>query len=180
MLQPVRDVVGSVGGIQVRLPQVEHTKSIRTSSEWGTAWRKTVQATAVAFPHRSDELDRYGQYIDALFSSTAIIAHGRIILFDEAVRGLVGGGESCSFDKRETYEFLHNAFLSPTGVEANRGSMGRGRGDNREVCRRFNNKMGGCPNGTECQYRHICQQCGSDTHRRAGCARGQLEPSNQS
>lgn len=120
--QPVRETFGSVGGIPVRVPQVERSKSCKTSSDWGTAWRKTVQATTVAFPHRRDELDRYGQHIDTLFSSTTTATHSWIILYDEAVRAMVGGGESLSFDNHDSYQYLYGIFLLPGGIEANRGA----------------------------------------------------------
>lgn len=180
LLQPVRESTGSVGGVSVHVTQVEKNKTIRTANDWGSAWRKTSQATAVVFPHRRGELDRYGEYIDSLFTSTTIATHPRIILYDEAVRGFVGGGETYSFDDKDSYQRLQTAFLFPGGIEANRGGMGRGRGDPKEICRRFNGKVGGCPNGADCRYRHVCQLCGSNAHGRTGCTRGQQGPTNQS
>lgn len=177
MLQPVREAIGSVGGVPIRFPQVERGKGIKTASEWTAAWQRAVQATTIAFPHRRRELDAYGQYIISLFSSTQVSIHHRIILFDEAVRGLVGGGESYALTDQGAYQHLYTAYLMPGGVEASKTAK---KGANRqEICRRFNILQTGCPTGANCRYRHACLTCGG-AHARIKCNQSQPGLSSQS
>lgn len=145
LLQPVRESVGSVGGVPVRIPHLEKGKAIKIASEWSFTWQRVVQATVIAFPHRRRELDTYGGYIASLFSSTSTGLHVRIISYDEAVRGMVGGGESLSLADTSLFQSLFMAHVLPGGAETGKTTKGGGKGgEGKEVCRRFNNLPTGC------------------------------------
>lgn len=178
VFQVVQENTGSIGGVPFRVAEIERSKSIRTSGDWSSAWRKTVEATALGFPHRREELDQYGGYIESLFSSTAVPGHGRIILYDEAIRRMVGGGTSCSLLDHQRYQHLFTAIMLPGGVEYNRVSRPRvDSGRPSETCNRFNSAAG-CRNGPNCRYQHICTRCGDPGHNRTSCLKGKSPSSS--
>ncbi|KAG1870240.1 hypothetical protein DFJ58DRAFT_837610 [Suillus subalutaceus] len=91
----------------------EATMKITTESEWNAAWNRAARALRFAFPHRRAELDAYFEYISGMFAQSAKAAHGKIILFDKAVRNRVGSSrryELCDFD---AFQDIHRMFFHP-------------------------------------------------------------------
>lgn len=87
---------------------------ITTELEWRLAWIRAARAIKFAFPHRTAELDAYLKYISSMFASTKKAAHGKVILFDKAVRNRVGSSrryELCDFD---AFQDLHLLFFGPS------------------------------------------------------------------
>ncbi len=135
---PVQENVGNLGGISIRVAQAEPAKRIRSAIEWTASWQRAAQATSVVFPHRNDELRQYGEYISSLFTATGAEYHSRIFLYDEAIRGLVGGGKTILLTDTQAFHHFYTAIMLPGGVESNRFSKRRATGPNSEICRRFN------------------------------------------
>lgn len=164
LVQPVQENVASVGGIEIRVPAPEAPKRIETGIQWQAAWTTAVEATTFVFPHRRAELDKYGRSILAQFARKSSNAHARIILFDEAVREAVGGGEGCSLTNADITEPFRDSILHPDGIEYQSGNQSNKR---KGVCNRFNSK-GGC-RGANCQYQHKCRVCKDEGHGQASC-----------
>ncbi|KAG1725282.1 uncharacterized protein EDB91DRAFT_1087199 [Suillus paluster] len=59
--------------------------TVTTISEWTVTWISLARAYRFAFPHREDEHDAYGDYINNKFCSTVAAAHFKVIDFDKAV-----------------------------------------------------------------------------------------------
>ena len=67
--------VEKFGDIEVSFGVVEPTKVVKNGGDWSIAWNRTVRAIVFAFPHRHQELTRYGEYIINLFSVTHPTVH---------------------------------------------------------------------------------------------------------
>lgn len=165
--QPVSENVGNVGGLPIRVVSSEPAKKIRTAGEWFSAWFRAAQATGLVFPHRRSELFEYGERIIELFRASLPEQHGRILLYDKAVRGTVGGGETILLTDETAYRNLYTAIMLPGGIETGRPTKRRASGPSDEVCRRFNSRKG-CPDAP-CRYRHICSRCGDSRHGGESC-----------
>jgi hypothetical protein len=100
---------------------------VETVIDWHSAWAATVKATIFIFPHRKDELDQYTWYIIEKFTVRKVEEHLRIIMFDEAVRGTVGGGCGRSLLDQKILERFSQAILLPGGIMYDAGKQGKGK-----------------------------------------------------
>jgi hypothetical protein len=91
-IAPVKENLGRVGSTQISLGQSDPARKITTSGEWTSAWNATARAITFAFPHRKEELQEYGEYMDSEFSARISSSHRKLFAFDKAVRHHVGGG----------------------------------------------------------------------------------------
>lgn len=172
--QLARENVERVGGVAIVVSTVDKSKGIKTSSDWAAAWRRTIKATTIVFPHRLDELEEYSQYIESLFRATVTAQHERIFLLDRAIRGHVGGGQSSSLLDEYRHRDIHTAIMHAGGVEFRSGKPTNVDRTN-EVCNRFNSRNG-CKGPPNCRYKHLCKQCGESGHGRTTCTKGTPVP----
>ena len=62
------------------------SKMIKTNGDCGIAFRRVKQVILFAYPHHSEELDEYEEYIVGQFAGTDLSLHLRILNFDQAIR----------------------------------------------------------------------------------------------
>jgi hypothetical protein len=165
-IRPVSHNIAKLGKLEIYDAEVEPIKRVETAGQWNSAWTETTEATVFAFPHRRSELDEYRRYMQNLFDSVISGQHPKVILYDKAIRNLVGGGQTIGLTDFPTFHHLQTTYLHPFGVEADREY--RKRKKSKGVCHRFN---GGTCNVTGCEFRHVCGGCGSKSHGRVECPR---------
>ncbi|EKM76403.1 hypothetical protein AGABI1DRAFT_102278 [Agaricus bisporus var. burnettii JB137-S8] len=166
--RPVSENVARLGDLEIRIPGKEKVKRVETSSDWIIAWGATAEATAFAFPHRQTELTQYTNYMLQKFRRRGSAHHARVILFDEALRETVGGGENCSLLDPELRENFTESILHPDGVDYHAASRNGERG----LCNNFNSKNG-CSN-THCTYQHKCKRCKEEGHGQSSCGKARI------
>jgi hypothetical protein len=181
-ISPVKENVGRVGSTEISLGRSEPTRRVKTNGEWTSAWNATIKATSFAFPHREDELREYGDYMDREFSSKVVSAHRKLILYDEAVRGEVAGGQKILLTERNHFSYIYSAIVLPDGIESEvRKSTTNSSGTKSQpdICRRFNSAAQ-CPNDSAtCRYRHICSNCKRTGHSKPNCDTGEGKTSKK-
>ncbi|KAF9530546.1 hypothetical protein CPB83DRAFT_788099, partial [Crepidotus variabilis] len=91
---------------QVDLSTPEPRRTVQTSTDWSVAFRKAADATSFIFEHRTVKLLLYAQYIESLFAAKIPASHGRVILYDKAVRSHVGGGHNISLTDYHKFSTL--------------------------------------------------------------------------
>jgi len=177
---------GRLGESEVVFAVAEAKRQVKTGSEWSAAFRKASRAILFLFPHRQEELDTYSEYIESLFAAKQPGSHHRVVLFDSAVRNLVGGGQNTLLTDLSRFQALHESILQADGVEYASGSTGAnskragnsksgggnsngGKGKKGEVCRRFNTKDGCKFDEEDCFRKHTCVSCGKTGHGKHQC-----------
>lgn len=182
-ISPVKENVGRVGTTEISLGRSEPTRKVRTSGEWTSAWNATIKATAFAFPNREDELREYGDYMDREFSSKVVSAHRKLILYDEAVRGEVAGGQKILLTDRSHFSYIYSAIVLPDGIESEVGrnfTSSNASKPRADICRRFNSTAQ-CPFDTaNCRFRHVCSDCKRPGHSKQDCPTGEGKTSKKS
>jgi len=166
-----------IGNAKISLGVTDAKRRVSTAAEWSSAWHLASRATAFAFPHRSDELREYEDFMAGEFAAKVVSSHPRIILFDIAIRNIVQGGQTYLLTDRALHLRFSSAILMPDGVVPNtsvasanrRSSQPRATGSKSDVCNRFNT-ANGCPSSdADCKYRHICKKCRKPGHGRDQC-----------
>jgi len=137
-----------MGDTEFVLGAAEAKKQVKTSSDWSSAWRRACKAITFLFPHRASELAEYAEYIEGLFDAKNVSAHGKIILYDIAIRNEVGGGQNILLTDTSQFLRLHSAIVMPDGVEygsAGAGVVGtskkvgsNGKSKSGDTCNKFN------------------------------------------
>ncbi|PPQ96749.1 hypothetical protein CVT26_010234 [Gymnopilus dilepis] len=105
-----------VGDAKISLGVAEPTRKVRSQSDWAAAWNSAVKAYRIAFPHRSDELQAYGDYIQGIFTAKDESVHPAVIHFDIGVRNHVGGGQTILLTDTHEFFSLYNAMVMSDGV----------------------------------------------------------------
>jgi hypothetical protein len=175
-IAPPKENVGRIGRTEISLGKADPARKVQTSGDWTVAWHAATKATTFAFPHRSEELRKWGDYMASEFSAKQLSAHHKLIAFDKAVRAMVGGGQAILLTDRDQFTFLYSAYLLPDGVQGSTPASGRytvgdhnPRDHSSETCRRFNS-AGGCRSTAgNCRYRHICLKCKQRGHGQESC-----------
>jgi hypothetical protein len=105
----VRENRGRIGDHEISLGHTEPSRKVLTSGDWTAAWNSVVKAASFLFPHRRDELDAYGEFIQGEFTARQADAHWKVIRFDQSIRNEVGGGTKLlltdfhRFDRHPSY-----------------------------------------------------------------------------
>jgi hypothetical protein len=168
--------VGRVGDSEIKFARPKPAAKVETSGQWTSAYNLVVKATAFLFPHRYDELRRYGDYIEELFSAKTDSIHPRLFMYDAAIRHKVGQGQNILLTDREEFVRYFEAIVANNGVgvegasnesKGGQGKGGRGGGKS-DICHRFNGENG-CNLGTKCKYKHKCKKCGGGGHGKRDC-----------
>ena len=58
------------------------SKTIKTNGDWGIAFRRAKRAILFAYPHRSDELNKYKEYIIGQFAGVEVSQYSRVLNLD--------------------------------------------------------------------------------------------------
>jgi hypothetical protein len=88
--------VGRIGGTEIALGKTDPARKVQTSGDWTVSWHAASKAVVFAFPHRSEELREWGDYMASEFSAKQVSTHHKLIAFDKAVRAMVRGGKQSS------------------------------------------------------------------------------------
>jgi hypothetical protein len=182
-ISPIKENIGHVGSTEISLGHTKPARKVKTNGEWTSAWNATIKATAFAFPHREDELCEYGNYMDREFSSKMVSAHRKLILYDEAVRGEVGGGQKILLTNRNQFSYIYSAIVLPDGIESevSKGTTNSTRGKlQTDICRRFNSTARCRNNSSTCHYRHVCSRCKQPSHSKSDCESAEGKTSQKS
>jgi hypothetical protein len=170
-IEPPKESSGHVGSTQIRLVIAEPKKKIETSGDWNTAFNKLLRAVVFAFPHRESELRAYADHIEDLFAAKQPSIHSRIIMYDNAVRSEVGGGEQILLTDFHCFEKFSHSILLSDGREAKISNSTQRPSQKSDICNRFNSAVG-CPNtDNDCRYRHTCRLCKRSGHNAQTCER---------
>jgi len=165
-----------IGNAKISLGVTDAKRRISTAAEWSAAWHFAARSISFVFPHRTEELHAYGDYIEGEFAAKITSSHPKIILFDIAVRNMVQGGQSILLTDQQYFFRLYSAIIMPDGVEhmsrkgtSRRSDLPRASGSKPDICNRFNTPSG-CPSSdSECRYRHICKSCRKGGHGKDQC-----------
>ena len=165
-----------IGNAKISVGVSDAKRHVSTASEWSSAWHLASRAVAFAFPHHTEELRDYGDFIETEFSSKLTSSHPRIILFNIAIRNIVQGGQITLLTDRSIHLRFYSAILMPDGVASStsastnrRSGQSRASRSKSDVCNHFN-MSNGCPSSdTNCRYRHICKKCKKSGHGRDRC-----------
>jgi hypothetical protein len=169
-------IAGRPVDLGVVLSDDGRSQTVTTFTDWNRAWMQLAKAYRFAFPHRTEELRAYEEYIINKFDSNHVPYHFRIINFDKAVRKRVGSRRDLELSDFQKFQDLHTSYFSPHGrnyrskeVEedsdsASRVTSTKGK-KRRALCRRWNSGI--CMfTSSICDYIHACnvQGCGSTDH----------------
>ena len=169
---------GHVGSTEISLGVSDAKRKVQSSSEWSSAWRRATKAITFCFPHRRDELEQYGEYIEGEFAAKHSSAHSRIIVYDIAIRNEVGGGQNYLLTDHHRFTRLYSAIVATDGVEYNSGGAKRKGGKDKanqsnpgkpEICNNFNSSSGCKFSDRECRYKHLCKGCNKPGHTKDKC-----------
>lgn len=175
---------GRLGDTEIVLAPIEAKRTVRSASEWSTAFRQARRAIVFAFPHREEELAIYQEHIENLFDARLVSAHPQVLLYDKAVRSYVGGGQNASLTDKADFDHFKDSILCSDGLEyassstfassPKRGSSSkvkigtRGSESKDKICRNFNN--GNCKFSERgCRWKHHCSNCGKTGHGGNAC-----------
>ncbi|KAJ3964241.1 hypothetical protein EV361DRAFT_956133 [Lentinula raphanica] len=153
------------------------TKAVTDMFAWTRAWFATANTIAFAFPSRRSELDAYTLHIQRFFEDYHPTMHGNVLLYDKAVRQLIGTRRDILFDETTHPDVVRfkTIYLDLGGVHYRTSAPGgpsqgpsgsKPRNKSKEVCRKFN--RGDCDG---CERKHICALCGELGHGANGCGK---------
>ena len=156
------------------------TMSIKTGTEFSSAFTMLVKAVAFVFPQRWEEFAEYQNFIAEMFISFQPSFHLHIIQFDQAVRNKISTQRHIRLTDTSHFDALRSTFLTSHGVGPNPAestSESRGTGkqrpadQRREPCHKWN--RGNClKSESECYYSHCCDKRGCrGSHRRNECTK---------
>jgi hypothetical protein len=173
----IDESVGRVGTTEIQFGRPKPAAKVETSGQWTAAFNLLIKATAFLFPHRLDELRRYEDYIEELFSAKSTSIHPKLFKYDEAVRYKVGQGQNILLTDRNEFSRYYEAIVAPDGVgtqAANDGSKtdpkkGGRTGEKPDICNRFNGANGCSSTAEKCKYRHVCKKCKQRGHGKVDC-----------
>ncbi|KAF5379061.1 hypothetical protein D9615_005937 [Tricholomella constricta] len=177
---PPKEESSSVGDTEIRFTRPEPPRKILTSQDWSVAWRFTVEAYTHIFEERTAELNAWGKHIEGMFASIQTTFHGRIILFDIAVRNIVCGGQQNILTDTHLFINLWTSIGTPMGRlvgsdgskkgSASGSKSGSGGSNRFELCNRFNASDRVCTSSAgKCRFIHQCRKCGSKDHGAGKC-----------
>jgi len=171
---------GRLGDSEIIFGAAEAKRTVKTSGDWSSAWRRTSKAISFAFPHRTLELSLYAEYIESEFDAKMVAVHGKIILYDIAIRNEVAGGQNTLLTDSSKFLRLYSAIVMPDGAEsghagtsaatgkrAGSGGNGKTAGGKTEACYRYNGTSG-CE-AKDCKFKHVCKACGKNGHGKHQC-----------
>ncbi|EJD52862.1 hypothetical protein AURDEDRAFT_22298, partial [Auricularia subglabra TFB-10046 SS5] len=102
-------------GVSIKFDEPEVTKAVADQSDWNDAFTDWSAAVAFTYPHRSEELATYKQFVTDLFRSTHKEEHSRVIAADAAIRVEVANYGSLSFADTLRHRAIADRVLSPYG-----------------------------------------------------------------
>ncbi|KAE9386075.1 hypothetical protein BT96DRAFT_839833 [Gymnopus androsaceus JB14] len=152
------------GDHSLELPRSKPTTKISNHGQWINAFMVYQDAALFAFKGCNFELKAYFKHINNLFACTNPVYHQCVINYDKVVQIHVGKRRDAllnEFEKFSQYQMAHleSAGVAITSMQGK--SRGRSKGRKLDACRNWNN--GNCSR-TDCRYKHVCINCGSDKH----------------
>ena len=173
----VDESIGHVGTTEIQFGRLKPAARVEMSGQWTSAYNIIVKATLFLFPHRYNELRRYGDYIEELFSVKSVSIHPKLFCYDAAVKYKAGQGQNILLTNREQFMQYYEAIVAPDGVGIDgtssdgKGAQSKGGkpGAKSDICHRFNGKNGCKLAAGQCKYKHICKKCKQSGHGKVEC-----------
>jgi hypothetical protein len=166
----IRENRGRIGDHEISLGHTEPSRKVLTSGDWTTAWNIVIKATSFLFPHRRNELDAYGEYIQGEFTARQTDSHWKVIRFDQSIRNEVGGATRILLTDYQHFERHRTAILLTDGLFSNPDSKQPARRPkSNDICIRYNTESGCTSSSFNCRYRHTCRKCGKGGHGASAC-----------
>jgi len=122
-IAPSKENVGCIRTTKISLGKSDLPRKVHLSGDWTITWHAALKATAYVFPHQTKELHQWGDYMASKFSTKHINSHHKLIAFDRAIQGMVGGGQSIVLTDWDNFTYLYSVYLLPDGIQE--GSSGR-------------------------------------------------------
>jgi hypothetical protein len=123
-IHSIDEGVGRVGTTEIQFGRPKPAAKVETSGQWTAAFSLIVKATAFLFPHRYDELRKYGDYMEELFSAKSTATHPKLFKYDEAIRYKVGQGQNILLTDKTEFIRYYEAIVAPDGVAVEGASGG--------------------------------------------------------
>jgi hypothetical protein len=148
----------TLGGFELAFGDSKPSKFVQTHGDWVIAWNSTSAAIRYVYPHRSDELEQYTQYIIQFFGAFPPSYHSKVINLDKAIRKYCGEVRNIELSEFGRFRHLESRYLQAEGLGASSASVQKEKTDGRcssEACRQWN--TGNCNrHASECRYQHVC------------------------
>jgi hypothetical protein len=86
---------------------------VQSSGDWPgiSAWNRTTKAILYTFPHWTDELLTYAEYILRQFSAYIPGSHSHIIKTDKAIHSFIGEPNDVAFSDVYAFGMFETSFL---------------------------------------------------------------------
>jgi len=135
-------------------------KTIRTNRDWGIAFTCTKRAIIFTYPHHSDKLNEYEEYIIGQFAGVEVSQHSQVLNLDRAIQMHESQSNHLLLTSFSSFsDLITNHLISPQGNQSHQNSNKRAKNavnTDAPICRRWN--TGKCATET-CQYKHVCSKC---------------------
>jgi hypothetical protein len=109
--------IENIRDLELHFGASKPAKTIKTHGDWVIAWRIVFRATRFVFPHRTEELEEYSDYITSYFASiTDPSFHFKVIDLDKAIQKKVGSVNDVSLHEFGKFRYLETRYLQGHGA----------------------------------------------------------------
>ncbi|KAF8576424.1 hypothetical protein K439DRAFT_1367305, partial [Ramaria rubella] len=127
-----------VGALKLQIGSSAPIKKVSTQGEWGLTWDRACEALTFVFPHRINELQKYGTFIHRTFGAYQTRFHDRIILFGQAAQAHAAYRKDIllsNFSQSDNLKVMHTSPMGSGFPMSDAASSARLPAKINEVCR---------------------------------------------
>lgn len=108
-----------VGGFELSSGQpVKPAQTVKNHGQWTIAIKRLKAASIIVMPHLAEVWDSYIEYITGFFAALPERSHHCVILFDKAVRRLVGSRRDILLTDYSEFQVLMLQWITTAGAAA--------------------------------------------------------------